>query len=563
MSVELQQQLAAVRHVDPDTLSEPEVRALVLTLLLLVEELVRREDERHAELQRLRAELARLKGLSPPPQFPPAGGSPADAPNASSEKDRRDHEPRKPWQKGRKVASLPIDRTEACVVDRAALPADAQFKGYLETVFQDLRICRDNVCFRREQFYSPSTGQTYTAPLPPGYVGEFGPGVHSLTLGLGYGANVTMRLQHRLLTHLGISISKGQVSALFTTRLDAFEAELTAALDTALSLAHWTGMDQTGTRVDGQAWTCQTLDNPLVSFYYTTPRADRLAALRALQGGRPLRYRVDAAALAWFCERPAAQWVKQRLAGLLQDPWLEEPEFELFLARHFGTVNRDTRNWLRQAAALSAYQQAPRGPRITCLLTDDAAVFPGLTVEQALCWIHDVRHYYKAASPFDLFQEKVDGFLTDYWDFYARLLAYRAAPSAAEAAQLTADFEALFTREVGYLPLTTCLARTYGNQERLLLVLRRPELPLHNNSTELAVRQRVRRRDVSFGPRSAAGRRAWDVYQSLVGTLEKLGISFFAYLEDRLGARGQIPPLAELIAQRAAAWGVGRSWEPA
>ena len=31
-------------------------------------------------------------------------------------------------------------------------------------------------------------------------------------------------------------------------------------------------MDQTSTRVDGQNHTCQTLDNPLVSFYLTTPR---------------------------------------------------------------------------------------------------------------------------------------------------------------------------------------------------------------------------------------------------------------------------------------------------
>ena len=94
-------------------------------------------------------------------------------------------------------------------------------------------------------------------------------------------------------------------------------------------------------------------------------------------------------------------------------------------------------------------------------------------------------------------------------------------------------------------------------------MLRRPELPLHNNATELAVRQRVRRREVSFGPRSEAGRRAWDVYQSLAGTVEKLGVSFFAYLADRIGAAGQIPPLADLIAHRAAELQVGRSWRTA
>jgi hypothetical protein len=295
----------------------------------------------------------------------------------------------------------------------------------------------------------------------------------------------------------------------------------------------------------------------------TTPRADRLAVLRTLQVGRPLRYRLDATALAWFTARPAAQWAKRRLAALLSEGWHSEAAFEALLARHFSRANADTQQWLRQAAALSAYRQAPCGPRLSCLLTDDAAVFPDLTEEQGLCWVHDARHYYKLSPAFGIFQAEREAFLKEYWAFYGRLLAYRQNPTAAEAEALREDFDTRVTREVRYAPLTTCLQRTYGNKERLLLVLRHPELPLHNNGTELAVRQRVRRRDVSFGPRSEAGRRAWDVYQSLAGTLGKLGISFFDYLSDRLRQAGQIRPMAELIAVHAAELGVGRSWHAA
>jgi hypothetical protein len=560
--VNLQRQLSLLRDLDPERLSEPELRAVVGTLLLLVEELVRRDAARETELQRLREELARLKGQSPPPSFPPANTGDS-TPGGSSEKERRAQEPRKPWQKGEKAASLPVDRIEPCAVDRATLPTDAQFKGYLETVIQDLVLRRDNICFRREQFYSPSTGKTYTAPLPPGYHGQFGPCLKSLLLGLAYGANVTMRLGHRFLTHLGVSISPGEVSALLTTRLEAFETELQAAVDAGLTAAGWTGVDQTSTRVDGKNYTCQALDNPLLSYYLTTPRADRLAVLRTLQVGRPLRYRLDATALAWFTARPAAQWAKRRLAELLSEGWLSEAAFDALLARHFARANADAQQWLRHAAALSAYRQAPCGPRLTCLLTDDAAVFPDLTEEQGLCWVHDARHYYKLSPAFTLFQAEREAFLKDYWAFYGRLLAYRQAPTPAVAAQLREEFDPLFTREVRYAPLAACLQRTYANKERLLLVLRRPELPLHNNGTELAVRQRVRRRDVSFGPRSEAGRRAWDVYQSLAGTVGKLGVSFFDYLSDRLRQAERIPPLAELIAARAVELGIGRSWQGA
>jgi len=561
--VDLQRQLSLLRDLDPDRLSEVELRAVVGTLLLLVEELVRRDAEREAELKRLREELARLKGQSPPPKFPPAGPG-SDSSGGSSEKDRRAREPRKPWQKGQKAATLPVDRVVPCGVDRSTLPPDAQFKGYLETVIQDLILRRDNLCFRREQFYSPSTSKTYTAPLPPGYQGgQFGPGIQSLLLGLAYGANVTMRLGHRFLTHLGVSISKGEVSALLTTRLQAFEAELQAAVDAGLTAAGWTGVDQTSTRVDGQSHTCQALDNPLMSYYLTTPRADRLAVLRALQVGRPLRYRLDAPALAWFTARPAAQWAKRRLAALLSEGWQSEAAFEALLARHFSRANAGTQQWLRQAAALSAYRQEPCGPRLRCLLTDDAAVFPELTEEQGLCWVHDARHYYKLSPAFGIFQAERKAFLKEYWAFYGRLLAYRQAPTPTVAAQLREEFDTLFTREVRYAPLAACLQRTYANKERLLLVLRRPELPLHNNGTELAVRQRVRRRDVSFGPRSEAGRRAWDVYQSLAGTVGKLGLSFFDYLSDRLRQARQIRPLADLIVERGAELGIGRSWQAA
>ena len=83
-------------------------------------------------------------------------------------------------------------------------------------------------------------------------------------------------------------------------------------------------------------------------------------------------------------------------------------------------------------------------------------------------------------------------------------------------------------------------------------MLEHPELPLHNNPAELGARQRVRKRDVSFGPRSPAGSAAWDIFMTLAATTRKLGLDFSAYLRDRFTNAGQIPPLADLISARAA-----------
>jgi len=83
-------------------------------------------------------------------------------------------------------------------------------------------------------------------------------------------------------------------------------------------------------------------------------------------------------------------------------------------------------------------------------------------------------------------------------------------------------------------------------------VLDYPELPLHNNASELGVRRRVRKRDVSFGPRTQAGKRAWDTFMTLAETTRKLGVSFYAYLHNRITDAKTILPLPDLIAQAAA-----------
>ena len=104
--------------------------------------------------------------------------------------------------------------------------------------------------------------------------------------------------------------------------------------------------------------------------------------------------------------------------------------------------------------------------------------------------------------------------------------------------------------------------KTKVKKDRLLLVLKHPELPLHNNASELGVRQRVRKRDVSFGPRTRDGARAWDTFATLAETTKKLHVSFYRYLQDRISGPHQIPPLADLVKARAEELNLGWSFSP-
>ena len=69
---------------------------------------------------------------------------------------------------------------------------------------------------------------------------------------------------------------------------------------------------------------------------------------------------------------------------------------------------------------------------------------------------------------------------------------------------------------------------------RWLLVLDRPDIPLHNNTAENAIREYVKRRKISGSIRSEASRKCRDTFTSLKKTCRKLGVSFWQYLQDRL-----------------------------
>ena len=144
-------------------------------------------------------------------------------------------------------------------------------------------------------------------------------------------------------------------------------------------------------------------------------------------------------------------------------------------------------------------------------------------------------------------QTLLDDFSEKFWAYYHQLHAYREAPDPAWADRLRTEFQTLFRIQTGYDQLDKRIAKTLAKQEHLLLVLDYPYLPLHNSLAELGARQRVRKRDISFGPRSHDGVAAWDTFMTLTETAKKLGVGFYAYVYDRISQANRLPSLAELI----------------
>jgi hypothetical protein len=536
-------------------IQDERARALIVRLLNLIEDLSADLRAAQDEIQRLRDENNHLKGEQGKPTIKP--DTPPPSPDHSSERER--HQPTERVKRG-KQATITIDRERVVHVDRSILPTDAEFKGYEDVIVQDLVICTANVCFHKEVFYSPQQGKSYRARLPRGYSGEFGPGVTALVLVLYFGSLMSEAKIRELLVNVGLQVAEGTISNLLIKAHDPFHAEKDALYQAGLQSSPWQHIDDTSTRVNGQNQHCQIVCNPLYTSYQTTAAKDRLTIIDVLRGGLPRQFRLNAEALGYLDQVPLSQITRQRLRGLPWEQDLDEATLERLLTAHLPTVGEQQRQWIVDALAVAAYHAQTEWPVVRLLICDDAPQFSWVTADLALCWVHEGRHYKKLTPRIGAHRAVLDAFLTQFWDFYADLLAYRDHPTPAERVRLTAAFDRVFATTTDYWALNDRIAKTRAKKAALLLVLDHPEIPLHNNPAELGARQRVRKRDVSFGPRTAEGARAWDTFMSLADTARKLGVSFYQYVHDRLRGEQQIPPLADLIAERAQELNLGASW---
>jgi hypothetical protein len=300
--------------------------------------------------------------------------------------------------------------------------------------------------------------------------------------------------------------------------------------------------------------------NPVYTAYHTRPHKNRLAVLDVLRNGRERVFRLNQEALAYLETTQLSQANRAILQSESSEQDQDEMTFLSWLDEHLPGLNKQQRKAVIDAAAIAAYHAETAFPALQALVCDDAPQFNWLTATKMLCWVHEGRPYKKLIPAVALHRELLDDFLRRFWLYYDELLLYRQSPTPQENQRLEKDFDCLFATRTGYEELDKRIAKTQAKKENLLLVLKHPELPLHNNPAELGARQRVRKRDVSFGPRTPDGLRAWDTFMTLAATSKKLGVSFYHYVLDRICQTNRIPPLDSLVSQAAKELDLGWSW---
>jgi len=527
--------------LDQITRSIPEKDRANPTIILLLE-LLEQQCESILVLkeqnQILRDEIARLKNHKPKPKIKPT--------KLSKDTDKKSPPKGSKPKKRKKTAELTIHKEER--IAPASVPTGSTFKGLNPYTVQGLQITAYNTRYFLEQWETPE-GKIVSGKLPSEIDGHFDNTIRSFILYQYHHCHVTQPLIIEQLREWDIDISPCQINRILIENKDQFHAEKDTILVAGLNSSSYINVDDTGARHNGKNGYCTHIGNKFFAWFESTDSKSRINFLKLLRAGKS----------DYILNDDAFQYMTDELLPKSPLTLLEEHSAKEFAndkqwQEHLESLGiiapRHVKIATEGALFGSVLSQIPKG---LVIVSDDAGQFNIL--DHALCWIHAERTLAKLIVPSTMKQQTLEDVRQQVWTFYDELKSYKVSPNEEDKIRLQEKFDTIFTQQTDFQLLNLALQRLHSNKTELLLVLDRPDIPLHNNLSENDIREYVKKRKISGSTRSDKGRQCRDTFVSLKKTCRKLGVSFWQYLQDRLTGKNLIPPLSQLVAQKSSAPG--------
>lgn len=491
------------------------------------------------EVQHLRDEIAALKKSPKRPKIQ-ANKKAKDPSDLAADSRRAGSE--------KKSKSLEIHETR--VITPENVPEGSTLKRTRKFDVQDLKLQVHNTRYILEEWESPS-GEIFSAQMPKEVSqGHFGNELCGFILNQHHQCQVTQPLLHEQLTEFGIDISTGQLNNILIENKDIFHEEKLGILQSGLKVSSYVQVDDTGARHDGKTGYCTQVGNEFFAWFQSSSSKSRVNFLEILNSAYPdAGYLLNEDAFEYMRHEGLPKKSYEILKNSIIKKISSKEEWDSFLQAHRITKKRHSK--IVTEAALLAGALHGGLNRDLVILSDDAGQFNIPMLLHALCWIHAERHIKKLVPMTEPMREEQQKTLDDFWALYRLLKAYRAAPEKDLALTISSIFDELFQRKTLSGSLGVVLKKIFLQKDELLVVLDHAEVPLHNNGSETDIREYVKRRNVSGGTRSASGQKCRDTFASLKKTCRKLGVSFYAYLKDRLSGAAKIPQLETLIEKAA------------
>ncbi len=528
---------------------------------LLLEELNEREQllwqllkEREEFIKELKDEIARLKGEKGRPKIKPSRLEPS---KKSSQEEENNVETTQKKKKKKRAGSAKRQKTKNIEIHETKIiqpsqtvPPNSEFKGYQDYTVQELIIKSHNVRYRLAIWKTP-TGETLRGELDAKVrkEGHFGLMVKIYILYQYHHCHVTQPLLLEQLREWGLDISSGQLNKIIVEGKEKYHQEKQEILKVGLLVSSYINTDDTGARHQGINSYCTQIGNEWFAWFETTPKKNRINFLELLRGDKT-EYILSHEALSYMKQQKLAknQWFKLSLSP--KRVFKNKEEWSAYLNKS-GIVKSSHVKIATEGALIGAIIKNGVSPKLG-IISDGAGQFRLL--EHGLCWVHAERLINKLIPLKKEHLEDLEKVQDEIWKFYQELKTYKnrtTEEQREEKARLAQRFDEIFSQSTSFETLAQVLARLKRRKAELLKVLEKPELPLHNNSSEQDIREFVKKRKISGSTRSEEGRRCRDTFASLKKTCRKLGVSFWNYLIDRVAGKHEIPALAQLIAQKA------------
>jgi hypothetical protein len=284
-------------------------------------------------------------------------------------------------------------------------------------------------------------------------------------------------------------------------------------------------------------------------------RLDVLATFQGLNDKNQLQLRYNRETIQLLETLKVPQHDKLLLGEMFQIGFTESLEnFELLIKQQLPTLYHKPNIFTRvkEAFTFAYYHSQSEYPLVELLISDDAPEYNKIAILfHGLCWIHDARYYKKLTPIIKTHQDIVSDFIAKYWKFYHSLLEYKNDPSKKSAKILKRKFDQLFVPNTEYSQLNQCIKRTIENKAQLIGVLKYPQIPLHNNLSELGARKKKRKGDISLHTMTKIGTMIQDAWMTIVQTANQLGVDIYKYINAKISKNNSAVSLDDLIYQKA------------
>ena len=535
----------------PD-IPEAQQTPIVKCLLAIIEQLIEHSQKQQEEIDVLKDDIRVLKGEKIRPKF--KASKLDESTNVTSDenssedniaaKDDTEEPVKKKKQKRRNKKDLPVDREERIKPDN--IPEGSRFKGYRDFHVQELVIKRENIRYRLERWLTPD-GKLLTGELPESLENRhYGSTLVTYLLYQHHHCQTTQPLLLEQIREWGIKMSSGQLNRLLSDNKTRFHDEKDALLEVALTQADYITVDDSGARHKGKNGYVTHMGNEFFAWFSSTPTKSRVNFLTLLNGED--YYRLSPEALTHMRESKLKKVPRKLLDALAASPIVEFTTKEAWYIQ-LAQLNITDERHIRiatEGALIGALLHKGDVEKLA-IISDGAGQFA--VFQHGLCWVHAERLIHVLLPMNDTHKKAVEDVREQIWTLYRELKLYKLDPCPRQATEISQHFDDIFQQKTAYVTLNRALRRLNKLKSKLLLVLKRPEIPIHTNGSETDIRDYVKKRKVSGGTRSDMGQQCRDTFASLKKTCRKLGLSFWQYLLDRHQSN-LIPSLPVMLSEK-------------